>query len=225
MKRWQIPVAVVSLVVGTLLAAQYKSQADYRKFQVPSRRWQDLVVMLRDSDQAKADLTREVAELRADLKQKAPHALVPMMETTALQGPGVEVTVADSAKPLQRGEDPNIAIVHNDDLLRLVNELRSAGAEAVAINDQRLVASSEIACAGSTILVNKTRLVPPFDVRAIGNPDTMYAALTMRGGIVEYLQFYGIQVKISKESNVLIPMYSGSGLYHYARPVSTEALQ
>ncbi|MBM3273713.1 MAG: DUF881 domain-containing protein [Candidatus Sericytochromatia bacterium] len=140
----------------------------------------------------------------------------------ALGGPGVEIVINDSAKPLTKGEDPNIAIVHNDDLLRLVNELRTAGAEAVALNDQRMVESSEITCAGTTILVNKTRIAPPFSIRAIGEPETMVNALKMRGGIVEYLQFYGIQVNISKKSEVLVPAFSGSTLRKFAKPVAVK---
>ena len=122
-------------------------------------------------------------------------------------------------------EDPNTAIVHNDDLLRLVNELKAGGAEVVAVNDQRLVDTSEITCAGTTILVNKTRIAPPFVVKAIGEPQTMEAALNMRGGILEYLQFYGIQVSISRKSEVLIPMYSGGSQYKYAKPVLPAAPQ
>ncbi|MBM3269375.1 MAG: DUF881 domain-containing protein [Candidatus Sericytochromatia bacterium] len=139
-----------------------------------------------------------------------------------LVGPGVEVLIKDSAKPLAKGEDPNIAIVHNDDLLRLVNELRTAGAEAIVINDQRMVESSEVTCAGTTILVNKSRIAPPFVIRAIGDPDTMVNALKMRGGIVEYLQFYGIQVNISKKSEVLVPAFSGSTLRKFAKPAPAK---
>lgn len=225
MERWQIPVAGVSLIVGLLLATQFKSQADYRKLILPSRRAEDLVVMLRDSEQAKQDLTQQVAALRRRLNERGPQGYsgTGSMDNVALTGPGLVVTVNDSAKALQKGEDPNISIVHNDDLLRVVNELRSAGAEAIAINGQRMTATSEIACAGSTILVNKTRLAPPFILKAIGNPDTMASALEMRGGIVEYLQFYGIQVKISKKSDVLIPMFTGSGLFKYAKPVVSDA--
>ncbi|MBU6429590.1 MAG: DUF881 domain-containing protein [Cyanobacteria bacterium REEB65] len=185
--------------------------------------------MLKDSEHERSDLANEVADLRKQVSQLT-RGHVPgvgrsgeiMSGETALSGPGVVVTINDSSKPLQRGEDPNIAIVHNDDLLRLVNELRSAGAEAVAINDQRLVDTSEIACAGTTILINKSRVAPPFLITAIGNPDTMASALGMRGGIVEYLQFYGIQVSIAKKSEVEVPTFDGSTIFKYAKPVPAK---
>lgn len=228
-KAWQIPVTVIALTVGVLLSTQFKSQASFAQDELPSRRAEDLLVMLKDSDQQKADLEREISDLRkqvSDLSEgKIPGLGVNAqmaMGATSLEGPGLVVTINDSSQPLQRGEDPNISIVHNDDLLRLVNELKSAGAEAVSVNDQRLVATSEIACAGTTILINKSRVAPPFVIRAIGNPDTMDSALSMRGGIVEYLQFYGIQVNIAKKSKVVLPAYTGSTLFKYARPVPTK---
>lgn len=222
--NWQIPVGLVSVVMGFLISTQIKNQMDYRQ-SPPSRRVEDLVMMLKNAEQARDDLAKEVKDMRAhgllgggrrsDAADLAA-GLVP------LSGPGLEVTVKDSGKPLQKGEDPNIAIVHNDDLLRLVNELRAGGAEAVAVNDQRLVDTSEITCAGSTILINQSRISPPFVLKAIGNPDTMAGALGLRGGIIEYLQFYGIQVSIAKKTEVLIPMYSGVSHYRYAKPAQLQ---
>lgn len=220
--NWLIPVGVVSIVMGFLLSTQLRNQMDYRQ-SLPSRRVEDLMVLLKNAEEAKAGLEKEVQTLRQQAKtgtsSRRSEATALAAGIVAVRGPGLEVVVSDSAKPLQKGEDPNIAIVHNDDLLRLVNELRSGGAEAVSINDQRLVDTSEITCAGSTILVNQSRITPPFVIKSIGNPDTMSAALSLRGGIIEYLQFYGIQVSISKKTEVLIPMYSGGSQYRYAKPV------
>lgn len=222
--NWQLPVAVVSIVMGFLLSTQIRNQMDYRQ-SLPSRRVEELLVMLRNAEQAKQDLEKEVKALRKTMAEPSgpqSDAVALAAGLTAVKGPGIEVMVKDTAKALQKGEDPNLAIVHNEDLLRLVNELRAGGAEVISINDQRLIDTSEIACAGSTILVNQSRIVPPFVVRAIGNPDIMTGALGLRGGIIEYLQFYGIQVSISKKTEVSIPMYSGGSHYRFAKPVTTK---
>lgn len=229
-KAWQLPVTAIALTIGVLLATQFKSQADFAKQNMPTRRVEDLVLMLNQVEKEKEALGKEMGQLRRRLEQFEtgnPGVGMPAGEAVgqlngALRGPGVEIVIKDSAKAISKGEDPNIAIVHNDDLLRLVNELRTAGAEAVALNDQRMVEQSEITCAGTTILVNKSRIAPPFVVRAIGDADTMVAALQMRGGIVEYLQFYGIQVNISKKSEVLVPAFSGSTLHKFAKPVPAK---
>lgn len=233
-KNWQLPVSIVSVIVGFLVATQIKSQTEQREM-LPSRRLEDLVFMLKTSEQRNQDLLKELTSLRAQVKEleegkvklvrKQGVALDLAAGLTAVKGQGLEVVIQDSSKPLTKGEDPNTAIVHNDDLLRLVNELKAGGAEVVAINDQRLVDTSEITCAGSTILVNKSRIAPPFVVKAIGEPQTLEAALNMRGGILEYLQFYGIQVSISRKSEVMIPMYSGGSLYKYAKPVPPAPAQ
>ena len=186
------------------------------------------MLMLNQVEKEKEDLGKEMSQLRHRLEdleagKRGSSAQTDLgRDNGALTGPGVEIVIKDSAKALGKGEDPNIAIVHNDDLLRLVNELRTAGAEAVSLNDQRMVEQSEITCAGTTILVNKSRIAPPFVVRAIGDAGTMVAALLMRGGIVEYLQFYGIQVNISKKSEVLVPAFSGSTLHKFAKPVPAK---
>jgi len=220
--NWQLPVAVISVVMGFLLTTQIKNQYSYRQ-STPSRRVEDLVTMLKSAEDSRDNLAKELARLREaqqkGLSTKRTDHTDMMSGAVALRGPGLEVTIQDSGKPLQKGEDPNVAIVHNDDLLRLVNELKAGGAEAVSVNDQRLVDTSEITCAGSTILVNQSRISPPFYVRAIGNPDTLSGALSLRGGILEYLQFYGIQVSIARKTEVLIPMYSGGTTYRFAKPV------
>jgi uncharacterized protein YlxW (UPF0749 family) len=203
------------------MAVQFKTQASYRQ-DIPSRRLEDLVVMIKDAESEKKRLTTQVDALVKNVKgaQGDPASVKGAIPARwgALEGPGVEVVIADSAKPLAKGENPNIAIVHNEDLLKIVNELRAAGAEALSVNDQRLVEASEISCAGPTILVNKSRVVPPFTISAIGEPGTMLAALKLRGGVVEGLQFYGIQVNITEKPNVLVPMYRGGTAYKYAKP-------
>lgn len=225
MKTWLFPVTFISATVGVLLAVQFKTQASYRQ-DMPSRRPEELVVLVKEAEVEKQRLSTQVDTLLKQIKEAKvdPDQARQAMPTRwgALEGPGLVVTIDDSAKPLAKGENPNIAIVHNEDLLKIVNELRAAGAEAISINDQRLVEASEISCAGPTILVNKSRVVPPFNIHAIGDSATMLAALKLRGGVVEGLQFYGIQVNITEKPNLLVPMYRGGAAYKYAKPTSSK---
>jgi uncharacterized protein YlxW (UPF0749 family) len=223
-RNWLVPVTAIAIASGVLIAAQFKTQAAYRDG-LPSRRVEELVVMLKDAEAENARLVTQVETLRNSLKtaqEATGSAPVLPRRLQAASGAGIEVEIADSAKPLTKGENPNIAIVHNEDLLKIVNELRASGAAALSINDQRLVEASEISCAGPTILVNKTRLAPPFVIRAIGDADTMMAALALRGGVVEYLQFYGIQVTISRKPDIQVPMYVGGSSYLYAKPLTAK---
>ena len=137
-------------------------------------------------------------------------ALVP------LRGEGVIVRMDDSARPAKSGENPNLYVIHDDDLLRVINELRAAGAEAISVNGQRLTGVSEIRCAGPTLSVNNVRSSAPFEIRAIGEKKSLENSLRMRGGVVETLGVWGNQLDITASDDVYIPPYRGSIRQTYA---------
>ena len=99
-----------------------------------------------------------------------------------------------------------------------VNELRAGGAEAIAINDQRLIGTSEIRCSGPTITVNGKVFGAPFVVKAIGDPKTLNSALTMRGGVVDSLKHWGIKVTIKEENEIAIPAFTGTFREEHMKP-------
>jgi len=110
-------------------------------------------------------------------------------------------------------------LIHEEDLLKVVNELFAAGAEVVSINGQRMIANTEIRCAGPTILVNGTRIASPYEISAIGSARGLESSLNMRGGIVEMLRAVGIKVNLVKSSKVVIPAFSGASHFDYVEPV------
>ena len=121
---------------------------------------------------------------------------------------------------MKAGENPNLYVIHDDDLLRVINELRAAGAEAISVNGQRLTGISEIRCAGPTLSVNNVRSSAPFEIRAIGDKKSLESALRMRGGVAETLGVWGIQIDIKTSDNVYIPPYRGSIRQTYAHETS-----
>ncbi len=137
-----------------------------------------------------------------------------------VEGPGLIVTLDDSNHPIEKGQDPNLFLLHDDDLLKVVNELRDSGAEAISINGQRLIATSEIRCAGATVSINNTRTAPPVEIRVIGDPAVMEAALRLRGGIAESLAFWGIQVDIRQQKLLVVPAYKGTLQTKFAKPAA-----
>ena len=88
------------------------------------------------------------------------------------------------------------------------------------MNDQRLISTSEIRCAGPTISVNNTRVAVPFVIKAIGNAKSMEDAIKMRGGVAETLSVWGIQVDIKKDNNIVIPAYKGATEFKYVTAIS-----
>lgn len=138
-----------------------------------------------------------------------------------LQGPGVQVTLDDSARPIPAGEDPANYLIHDYELRDVVNLLWLAGAEAIAINGERVVANTSIYCVGSTIIVNSARLSPPYEIRAIG--DASFLEETLRDlSVLKRLkskaQLYGVQFRWTQVRDLTIPAYTGSVAIKYAVP-------
>lgn len=153
---------------------------------------------------------KEMSERQA-ISQQVVHELEMLRMQAGLTpvfGQGVTVTLEDSktARDFQNVAD---GIVHDQNLRDVVNELFAAGAEGIAINDQRLVSGSSVRCVGPTIIVNDIKLAPPFVIRAIGEKETLVAALKMPGGIIDGLKQRTISVTISESNRIELPAYVG----------------
>lgn len=134
---------------------------------------------------------------------------------TALEGPGITITLDDNQNGMTAApnDDPNRYVIHYENLLYLVNDLRNAGAEGISINGQRIVVSSEIRCVGNVIMINTTRLAPPFEISAIGNPTALETAVNS-SAIYQQLSLAGFPTsyKTTKlhSKDIVLPAYTGS---------------
>lgn len=192
--KGKLLIAVVFMVLGFMLSVQYKTTELQRNVRMD--RVEDLSERLKIMEAENKQLLTELETLRAGAaKDPADDRMKLMAGTTDVEGEGIEILLDDSNIAKKSGENPNLYIIHDEDLLRVLNELRAAGAEAISVNDQRIVAMSEIRCAGPTISVNNVRSAPPYVIKAIGAPKTLSSALRLRGGVVETFEFWGIQVK------------------------------
>ena len=210
---------LVCLIVGTMISTQFRS-AEQAKQSVNQQRAEDLVEKLKNAEKENKELANRLEELEtqgAGGDKKVLNDLKIKSGEVALKGPGVVVTVNDSQVKPKAGENPNLYVIHDDDLLRLLNELRAAGAEALASNNERLRDGAEVRGAGPTVSVNNTRFTPPYEIRAIGDPQTLESALRLRGGVVETLKFWGISVDVKKKDSVEIPAYKGTRHFEYAK--------
>ena len=137
-------------------------------------------------------------------------------------GPGIIVTVGDKHTDKTASSDgTNLYVVHQEDLLKIINELRDADAEAISINDERLIATSEIRCAGSTVSVNNRRYSGPYEIKAIGNPENLLGALKLKDGVIDSLSKF-LEIDVSKEQSIDIPAYGGNISYKYAEAKAAE---
>ena len=220
----KVLIAIVFMVLGFMLSVQYKVTVQQRTIRMD--RVEDLSERLKAMETENKHLLQEINDLRkkgADrAKDHGQERLQLLAGTTAVEGAGIEVVLDDSAIPKKANENPNLYIIHDEDLLRVLNELRAAGAEAISLNDQRIVAMSEVRCAGPTVSVNNIRSAPPYVIKAIGAPKTLTSALRLRGGVVETFEFWGIQVKIKSQDKVQIPALKAPRNFEYAKSVETK---
>lgn len=129
--------------------------------------------------------------------------------TTDVHGEGIIITLYD-------GTGSN-ELVHDSDVLTVVNELRVAGAEAISVNNQRIITTSPIRCVGSVIQINYQKVAAPFEIKAIGNAQYLESALLIKNGVVDVLKGYGLKVTITRESDVEIPKYNGALSFNFAK--------
>lgn len=121
---------------------------------------------------------------------------------TDLQGQGIEVIIREI-------ENEEIEKVTADDLLLIVNALKQAGAEAISINDERIINMSDIFdISGSFIKINGQRILPPYIIKAIGNPSYLESALIGNGGHVDDMRKIGQDISIEKPNKVEIVKYN-----------------
>ena len=222
-KQGQAAIAFVCVVLGFMLAVQFKTTQDIRST-IQFKRVEDLSQRLSQTEKERDSLQDEVKKLKESTnKQEALSKDIENIKmgagVLAMQGPGISIVIDDSKKQSKTGENLNLYLIHDDDILKVINELRAAGAEGISINEQRLIATSEIRCAGPTLSVNNTRYSPPYEIKAIGDSQTLENALKMRGGVVETLQFWGIQITIKTENNVILPAYKSQFRFEHSKPI------
>ncbi len=121
---------------------------------------------------------------------------------TDVQGEGIEIT-------LKNTEDEEIRKISSDDLLLIVNSLKYAGAEAISINEERIINMSDIVDINRAFIkVNGQRMSEPYIIKAIGNQSYLESALIGNGGPVDEMKKIGQDVSIEKSNKIKIVKYS-----------------
>lgn len=129
---------------------------------------------------------------------------------TEVSGPGFIIHLDDNRNVSSENVlDISTYLVHEPDLLQIVNELFNAGADAISINDQRVVSTTEIMCDGNIIRVNGKLIGVPITIKAIGFPERIDGALNRPEGYLDLMRKDGVIVETEKSDKVTIPKYEG----------------
>jgi len=187
-----------------LLATKGKSELLYKKLEDKEKKLEE--VRLNAAANNESDITNE-AEIKKNQK---------FLGLTDVSGKGYIIKL-DESRNVKTDEVLNVSgyIVHEEDLLYIVNELFNAGADAISINDQRIVSTTSIICDGNIIRINGKMVGTPITIKAIGYPERLDGALNRPGGYLQIMANDGVEVYVEKSENIVIPKYEGVYSYEY----------
>ena len=228
---WHALVTVTALVAGVLFASSANTARGTDLRSARGQRLAELIVAqqrrVAELDATAARLRREVevateavsrgdarvAELRA-----ANEALATPVGLSPLKGGGLHITL-DDAPRLAPGEQrpgnptPDDLVVHEQDVLAVINAMWAGGADAVAVMGDRIIATSAVRCVGNTMLLHGKVYSPPFVVEAIGDPAALQAALDRSAGVQLFRSFvaaYGVGFSVQEVEEVTVRGYDGA---------------
>lgn len=233
---WRFGVPVVCLLAGLLLAATHgvSGGAEIRRSDAPR-----LVDLVRQEQSSVSRLSAQrealTAKLDASHGRSTDTALAAMLRRAAalageadmnpVHGPGLTVRLDDAQRDANgrfpRDASPDDLVVHQQDIDGVLNALWSAGAEAIQVQDQRIIATSVVRCVGNTVLLNGRTYSPPYTITAIGNATAMQSALAAAPLVTLYKQYvvrFGLGYREDVKPDVLIAGYPGPVQLHFARP-------
>lgn len=219
-----ISVACTALILTMIMFTQFKTVDETDIIAIETMRETELRTELanwkekyEEIDTKIQERDAKIAEYKQELENDANTSTTLQNEVkeaesylgyTNMQGQGIIVTL----------QDKDIYEIEYSDLLKLVNELNAAGAEAISINDERIVANSEITAINQRIILVNTRKVSgPYVVKAIGDKKYFESALNIKGGFIDQIKAAGLEISYVVDDNIVIPEYEGDMNFKYAK--------
>lgn len=235
---WQVTLGVALLALGFLIAAQLASEGPRVRYTTQERT--PLVETANELQSNQDALKQRILDLRGRIQgvvnEGAGSAdLVRQLNTKlqeariaagliALTGTGIVIQLEDSKQPVLPGDSESDYLVGSRDIRVVVEQLWVAGAEAIAVNGERITPTSAIIDVGPSLLVNSAYLAPPYQITALGSPD-LYDKLSASSGFVAFVRArgegYGIGISLAEPPSVDMPAFVGTVTLRYSRPVAS----
>ena len=170
-------------------------------------------------------LTEQAAPGNAEVARLSAQAatLAPAVGTRGVTGPAMSVTLNDAKRTvasLPQGYTANDIVVHQQDVQAVVNALWAGGAEAMMLQDQRVISTSAVRCVGNTLILQGRVYSPPYVIQAIGDLAAMRDALDKSDQVANYRQYadlFGLGYDVTSKEQVRFPAYAGSLSLLYAK--------
>ncbi len=207
----------VGIILGMLISIQFKSVNQQNGGTTTLKKAEQLTRELESLKRKELKLKNEIQETKETIQKYKEETNNKEQEKISLEikkyeklsgytdveGPGIEMNINTKV-------NSNSSIVYNFDLiLSIINKLNSAQAEAISINNQRIVNDSYIKLEGESLKINDITITEPINIKAIGNKETLEAALKIKYGVIwEMEKYYNTNVEVSKKDNIKINKYS-----------------
>lgn len=167
-------------------------------------------------------LSDEVEALTDELDTSTPPIVLAGAGRSALRGPGLTVELDDAPEdaPVLAGIHPDDLVVHQQDLEAVVNALWAGGAEAMAIQGRRVVATTVVRCVGNVLLLDGQVYSPPYVISAIGDPEALRTALDTSPAVTRYREWVdavGLGWSVTSSNELELPAVQGVGELRFAR--------
>lgn len=233
--RHSLALLLPAVLFGFLVVAQWQTQEERSHLVI---RYNTPLTEAAQSLQSEQNgLKTQLAELRSRLDQiqtsassqsgaaRELKALLDELRTRAgltdVVGDGVVIQLDDAKQGPAAAKDVEKSICHATDLTDIINTAWRGGAQAVAVNGERLVGTSSVYCVGATIMVNGTLMSPPFNIVAVGPQNQLLSAFDDPNQLRDIKQrrdVYGLGFRATRASALTAPAFSGALTVRYAQP-------
>jgi uncharacterized protein YlxW (UPF0749 family) len=237
---WQVTLGVALLALGFLIAAQLASEGPRVRYTTQERT--PLVETANELQAQQDDLKARILDLRAQVQTVetqggASADLVSQLNANlqdarmaagliALTGTGIVIQLEDSKAPVPPDGNESDYLVGSRDIRLIIEQLWGAGAEAIAVNGERITTTTAVIDVGTSLLVNSAYLSPPYQITALGGPD-LYDRLSKSPAFGDFVRTrsegYGIGISLAEPESVDIPAFVGTVTLRYSRPLPSPS--
>lgn len=238
-KLWEKPIlifTIIACITGFILMVSFRSYTPISDSSDYGARHKSIIAYINQLEEEISTLEEQISATRMEiLKQQKLQTndvdthndlqtIISILNIkagyTEVTGPGIILNLDDNnagaaiAQKNNATYNPEDYIIHDNDILYLTRAVADI-ADAISINGQRLVDSSNIRCVGSVIMVNASRMAPPYEISIIGDPEALIKTIKTSDEYIN-LKSINMPVKISAEENITVPAFNGSNTPNYA---------
>ena len=225
-EKWQVfLIGILCFVTAASICVQYRSAISYTTEgeatvqSIAENKLRDQVLIEQENynrlyvqvqlAQTQLENLRKASASNSEESEKLEKELTEynrLLGYTDVTGKGIVITLQDS--------DSTGDLIHYIDLVEVVNELFNQGADAVSINNQRIISTTAISCNGNVVKISV-----PFVIKAIGSPTELYSTMLRPNAYLDFMKSDGIRVKVEKKDSITVPKYTGTRQYKYLQVV------